>query len=444
MDGKKGKRSRMNDAGNSGDPPDELPEVDLVEEQPDDHGADNGNGQPNNITHTNKVFAGCIPAGVDEVEDLIIALGEAGRVRADRMRGGDAEYLTNLPAADFDLCRLLEEWGAGRYRIIGRVDGERRASWKRIVTVAAKPGTQARAVDGIPGSSDPRTAPPPPHYPWPMPQYPAQYPPPPVQVVSAPPVDHTAMNTMFQLMIGQAKQQSDLLIALLSQKVEQTNKPAISSEIGELLKVMKDLKGFVRGRGGDDDDDEDGFTTALGKIGATFVRELEQREQQRALVPAPAAAAPGQEAGTSHQVHHPPRPTGTPAVADGARAAHPPSQTRARRPTPAPAANSVEKRIKRAAKLIIITADDPERDPAAFADVMTSILGVDLVEQAMTSMQPGQLSAWMIEQIPELVPSAAFLAEVERELREQMSDPNSADAPADDPPAAGASQPIEE
>lgn len=440
MDGKKGKRSRMNDAGNSGNAPDDAADLNLVEQEHDDQqdneGLDtaSGNGNSSNVDRINKHFAGCVPASVGDVVELVNELrdNQGGRVVVDRMEGLIPQLVANCTAEEFDLLQLANEWRPGRYRIWGRVDGERGRRWQRIITIANKPGTQARAVDGIQGSSDPRFAPPPPTYPgWPAPHYPAHYPPPPVQVVSAPAQDMGIFKTLLEVQMKQTEQANTLLMQLLTQKVEQQSKPAMVSEMRELLNFTKDLRALGSANRGGDDDDEDGFSSALGKIGAAFMRELEQRQQQQqpAVVPAPAAAAPGHEAGTSHQVHHP-RPAHSPVVA----------RAQQHRATPAHAPNSIEAKIKRAAKLVLWTAEDPERDPGACADMMTSILGVELVERAINSMEPGQLAGWLTEQIPELAPSADFLAEVERELRAQMSsDVISADAPAADPHAAGAS-----
>lgn len=429
-----GKRSRMNDAGNSGELPDDAPDVELVEEQPHGQPGKNGNGQSAaNIAHTNKVFAGCIPASVDEVEDLIIVLREEnGRIRADRMRAGEPEYLTHLPAADFDLCRFLDEWGAGRYRLMGRVEGESHARWKRIVTVAAKPGTQARAVEGNQVPSDPRLAPPPPAYPWPMPpQYLAQYPPPPVQ---APPADGGAMGAMFQLMIGQAKQQSDLLLALLAQKVEQ-NAPqhkTITEQVGDLLKVMKDLKTFNRG-GASDPQDESFWGPALSSFGTAIVRALEERSQapsSATTVPAPAA---GLNRAPASPLAPTPRPATAPAVAENPHPAKRAAETRA-----TPARLTDEQRINNVGRLLVLSSDAPDRDAESYALIISDMLG-DALAERLLSLPAGQLGPMLIEQIPQLTPSAAFLADVEVELRGLFSEePGSGDAPQNSPEVSNA------
>lgn len=432
-----GKRSRMNDAGNSGELPDDDRDVELVEEQADDQGPANGNGQVHtNVANTNKNFAGCIPASADEIEDLIIELRQVSgsRVRADRVRsGGEYEYLSHTTAVDFDFDWLIEQWGAGRYRIMGRVDGEKHVRWKRIVTVAAKPGTQARAVEGNQVPSDPRLAPPPPAYPWPMPpQYLAQYPPPPVQ---APPADGGAMGAMFQLMIGQAKQQSDLLLALLAQKVEQ-NAPqhkTITEQVGDLLKVMKDLKTFNRGGGASDPQDESFWGPALSSFGTAIVRALEERSQapsSATTVPAPAA---GLNRAPASPLAPTPRPATAPAVAENPHPAKRAAETRA-----TPARLTDEQRINNVGRLLVLSSDAPDRDAESYALIISDMLG-DALAERLLSLPAGQLGPMLIEQIPQLTPSAAFLADVEVELRGLFSEePGSTDAPEHSPEVSNA------
>jgi hypothetical protein len=240
---------------------------------------------------------------------------------------------------------------------------------------------------------------------------------------------------MFEVQAQQSQQMSALLMQLLTQKVDAAAKPAISTEIGELLKALKELRSFAIG-GGHDDDEEDGFTSTLGKIGAVFMREVEQ-QQRAAAVPAPAAGV-----GPASRPTPTPRPAGPQAVAADASQVQTPQPARqARRATPAP--GSPEARINRVARMLIATAEDEDRDAASFAHVIATMLGDDLVEELL-KLQPGQLGPLLIQQIPQLTPSAAFIAHVERELREQYAPEKGAtdsatDAPATIDPAAGAS-----
>lgn len=239
------------------------------------------------------------------------------------------------------------------------------------------------------------------------------------------------MAAIFQLMLNQSKQQSDLVVALLNRQVEATSKAPHVNELGELLKLAKEIGGMTRGRGGDDED-ESIFGTTIGSIGASLLKTWQLETEHRLNNP-PAPTDPPAAPTHNRPRAHTPRPTAplnVPAVAGVGQAAgappNAPAATRPRRATPAPDPNSVAGKVRIIARLVLATAEDPTRDPAAFADVMASILGEDLAEQLVSTLPAGQIAEQLIKQIPQLRPSAAFLDDVELSLREQF------DPPADD------------
>jgi hypothetical protein len=407
------RRSRMNGAENVGN----LPADDSLEISGDDHEGDEGNGQ----AQRPKPLVGCAPASADEVEDLLADLRELenARVSAERVRGLTSESLGCVPAADFDLWRCLSEWGAGQYRITARVGGERPVRFRRMVTVAGKPGAGNAPAASFNGSPDTRSpvAAQPAAFVLPQMQYPGQqYPGQPIILQTpapqAPATENMPMQAMFQLMIGQSKQQSDLLIALLAQRVEQQNKPQMVSELGELLSLAERLAGKKRSlTASDDDDDDDGFLASGAK--AFFSAMMENAKNNQITSPASNAASLSAAATQPAPI--------VPQAASPSAATSSPPRPRPRVVTNKQKSTPQEKRVKLVVRMLLEVVDDADRDAAATAGTVASIMKEDAV-QLVEQTPPGFVTQWLLDQWAELSPHAEFVSAVESELRKLYTD----------------------
>jgi hypothetical protein len=376
---------------------------------------------------------------VDEVEDLVTELRaiEGGRIRADRVlaNGRGMEFLGKIPAVDFDIDRSMEEWGPGRYRLYGRVDGEAKVRWKRLITVAGKPAAAATAPAHFPTWTPPANPPgwppgyPPPHYFYqPQPQ-------------QQPTNNDTAMASVMNLMLTQSKQQSDLLIAMMNRQVEATGRAPHVNELGELLKLAKELAGLKKGGGGDEDESIMGpaIGSFLGTIAQAWKAEAENNrlnagDRQRA----PASTAKANRAAQTIQRSAQPSNQVPAAAGGGEGSGAPPAPASApRRAAPSP--DPVEVKIRKIASLVVITDEDDQRDPSAFAEVTYSILGPELAAAIVEAAAEGEMAPQLIATYPKLESSREFLGEIEKELRSIVADA-AAEVPPPEPAAAGASE----
>lgn len=131
-----------------------------------------------------------------------------------------------------------------------------------------------------------------------------------------------------------------------------------------------------------------------------------QQAQQRPALPAAQtkAAQPAQLAGT-------------PAAAQGAT------------PPPEPADEQAQS-LQLLTLALLKSADNPNRDPATYANLALDWLGDDAIDQMLAAVPDGGLADMLIAQVPQLTPSHAFLCEVEKELRAAPDGAPAANIPA--------------
>lgn len=339
---------------------------------------------------------------IDDVAQIAAGMADepGAFVRVDALRNGGAvvECLGRFDLGIFNPDDLGENFGTGRYRLTFRMPNERAPRRVCLVQIGGASNTTGRTAGNL-------TAPPPPPahqqqpttYPGAMP---TGYP---VVVQTPQPAASEAaslVGTMMPLVQFAFQQMQASYEAIHRISAAQVPKSAFE-QVREMLAVFKEMQGFRPRRAeSDGGGDDDSFGRLVGQ--ALMSMMAQQQAQQNSAGASPTTATP------------PPPGQAMPATDAPAPSKTTPAEAASGSATQSAATNAV-------AALLLASRNDPERDPAAFASVLASVIGPQVAQSLLLS-EPGTLAATLAGDHPALAADLEFLRQVEQEFRAMFAD----------------------